>query len=101
MADRKHLLHVKSNVVETAEQYGIQDFLVTPKKPNAEDMLFGEIAVNYGKGGETLAIKNSNDEIITFVNENDFHEATEIISETFSYLDNKKLILQMLLVKLT
>lgn len=91
MADRKHLLHVKSNVVETAEQYGIQDFLVTPKKPNAEDMLFGEIAVNYGKGGETLAIKNSNGEIITFVNENDFNEASEIISETFSYLENKKI----------
>ena len=91
MADRKHLLHVKSNVVETAEQYGIQDFLVTPKKPNAEDMLFGEIAINYGKGGETLAIKNSNGEIITFVNENDFNEASEIISETFSYLENKKI----------
>ena len=80
MADRKHLLHVKSNVAETTDQYGIKDFSVTPKKPNTDDMLFGEIAVNYGKGVEALTIKNSENEIISFVNENDFNEANEIIA---------------------
>ena len=76
MADRKHLLHVKSNVVEKTRQYGIDNFLVTPKKP--VDLMYGEIAVNYGKGVEALTIKNSEDNVVAFVNENDFYEAGEI-----------------------
>ena len=98
MADRKHLLHVKSNVAETTKQYGINDFLVTPKKP--VDLLYGEIAVNYGKGVEALTIRNTEDNVVAFVNENDFHEAGEIAAdglateklereEAFNYLDNK------------
>ena len=98
MGDRKHLLHVKSNVAETTKQYGINDFLVTPKKP--VDLLYGEIAVNYGKGVEALTIRNTEDNVVAFVNENDFHEAGEIAAdglateklereEAFNYLDNK------------
>ena len=108
MADRKHLLHVKSNVAETAKQYGIDDFLVTPKKPvnpttgkaTDDTLLYGEIAVNYGKGVEALTIRNTEDNVVAFVNENDFHEAGEIAAdglateklereEAFNYLDNK------------
>ena len=33
---------------------------------------YGEIAVNYAKGGETIAIRNANDEIVTFPNSNTF-----------------------------
>lgn len=76
MADRKHLLHVKSNQAVKTKQYGIDDFLVTPKKP--VDLMYGEIAVNYGKGVEALTIKNSEDNVVAFVNENDFYEAGEI-----------------------
>ena len=80
MADRKHLLHVKSNVAETTKQYGINDFLVTPKKPvdpttgkaTNDTLLYGEIAVNYGKGVEALTIRNTEDNVVAFVNENDF-----------------------------
>ena len=89
MANRKHLLHVKSNVVEKAKQYGINDFLVTPKKPvdpstgkaTDDTLLYGEIAVNYGKGVEALIIRNTENNVVTFVNENDFHEAGEIITD--------------------
>ena len=89
MANRKHLLHVKSNVVEKAKQYGIDDFLVTPKKPvdpstgkaTDDTLLYGEIAVNYGKGVEALIIRNTENNVVTFVNENDFHEAGEIIAD--------------------
>ena len=89
MANRKHLLHVKSNVVETAKQYGINDFLVTPKKPvdpstgkaTDDTLLYGEIAVNYGKGVEALIIRNTENNVVTFVNENDFYEAGEIIAD--------------------
>ena len=80
MADRKHLLHVKSNVAETAKQYGIEDFLVTPKKPvdsttgkaTDDTLLYGEIAVNYGKGVESLTIRNTEYDVVAFVKENDF-----------------------------
>ena len=86
MADRKHLLHVKSNVAEKAKQYGIDDFLITPKKPvdsetgkaTDDTLLYGEIAVNYGKGVEALTIRNTEDNVVAFVNENDFYEAGEI-----------------------
>ena len=89
MADRKHVLHVKSNVAETTTQYGIDDFLVTPKKPvdsstgkaTDDTLLYGEIAVNYGKGVEALTIRNTEDNVVAFVNENDFHEANEIAAD--------------------
>ena len=115
MADRKHLLHVKSNVAEKARQYGIDNFLVTPKKPvdpttgkaTDDTLLYGEIAVNYGKGVEALTIRNTDDDVVVFVNENDFYEAGEITaaalatekkereeaefvtSNALTYLDNK------------
>lgn len=56
---RKKLLHLKSNVVEN----GI------PKLPTSNQIELGEIAINYGDGAETLAIKNSEDEIVTFSND--------------------------------
>ncbi len=115
MANRKHLLHVKSNVAEKATQYGINNFLVTPKKPvdpttgkaTDDTLLYGEIAVNYGKGVEALTIRNTDDDVVVFVNENDFYEAGEITaaalatekkereeaefvtSNALTYLDNK------------
>ena len=86
MAKRKHLLHVKSNVAEEAKQYGIDKFLVTPKKPvdpttgkaTDDTLLYGEIAVNYGKGVEALIIRNTEDNVVAFINENDFYEAGKI-----------------------
>ena len=92
MADRIHLLHVKSNVAEKAKQYGIDDFLVTPKNPvdsttgkaTDDTLLYGEIAVNYGKGVEALTIRNTEDNVVAFVNENDFYEAGKIASDALA-----------------
>ena len=89
MAKRKYLLHVKSNVAEKATQYGIDNFLVTPKKPvdpttgkaTDDTLLYGEIAVNYGKGVEALIIRNQENNVVAFVNENDFYEAGKIAAE--------------------
>lgn len=36
------------------------------KKPKAEELEYGEIAVNYSAGKEFLSVKNSKDEIVTF-----------------------------------
>ena len=49
---KKHLQHTRSSV--------------EGKKPTAENLLFGEIAVNYNADNEFLAIKNSEGEIVTF-----------------------------------
>lgn len=57
---RKKLLHLKSGVVNN----GI------PKLPTSDQIEFGEIAINYADGYETLAIKNSSNGITTFSNDN-------------------------------
>ena len=50
--------------------------------PNASDLLYGEIAVGYKKGTETLYIKNNNDEVIPFVN------AASALAEAELYTDS-------------
>lgn len=40
-----------------------------PKLPTPDQIDNGELVMNYATGVETLAIKNSNDEIVTFTNE--------------------------------
>jgi hypothetical protein len=50
------------------------------KRPTADKLINGEIAVNYLKGHETLTIKNTEEEIVGFVNENEFYDAQEIIA---------------------
>lgn len=52
----KHLIHAHSVVVTDG----------SPKLPDAERIEYGEIAVNYAEGYETLSIKNSNDDVVTF-----------------------------------
>lgn len=51
------------------------------KRPTADKLVEGEIAVNYLKGHETLMIKNTEDEIVGFVNENELYETQEIIAK--------------------
>lgn len=55
----KHLIHAHSVVVTEGN----------PKLPAASRIEYGEIAVNYAEGHETLSIKNSNDDIVTFSND--------------------------------
>ena len=56
--NRKQLLHIRSNQPNT-EGNG-------PKLPTSEQIEYGEIAINYLKDNETISIKNSADEIVTF-----------------------------------
>lgn len=56
MAQKRYCLkHLKSDVLIGGR----------PKLPTPDQLPYGEIAINYAKGHETLAIKNSQDEIIT------------------------------------
>lgn len=44
---------------------------VKDKKPNSNDIEYGEIAINYAKDSESLYIKNSNDEVINITEKSD------------------------------
>jgi hypothetical protein len=55
----KGFSHKKSSVIEN----GI------PKLPTAAQLELGELAINFADGYETLSIKNSNNEIVTFTND--------------------------------
>lgn len=61
MSKNWKLIHIKS------KQRGEDN--LSPKLPTSEQLEYGEIAINYGKDIETIAIRNENDEIIKFIPE--------------------------------
>ena len=61
---RKKLLHIKSRVANGSAEVGF-----TPKLPSPAQIDYGEIAVNYANGLETLAIKNDVNQIVSFSND--------------------------------
>ena len=66
---RKHLVHVKSNqtvTVGNVTSAKLPTITGTPQNPNADDIVYGELAVNYKKGYETISTRNDNDEIVEF-----------------------------------
>lgn len=55
--DKRHVIrNIRSNQVVDG----------SPKSPTAEQILHGEIAINFAKEHETLSLKNDNDEIVAF-----------------------------------
>lgn len=46
----------------------------SPKLPTSEQLEYGELAINYGDGIETIAIRNEKDEIIKFIPEKKVYE---------------------------
>ena len=93
----KHISHIKSQLTRdiipeefhgltpTADNSDAEGSspvkLNLAKRPTADKLVEGEIAVNYLKGHETLMIKNTEDEIVGFVNENELYETQEIIAK--------------------
>lgn len=77
----KKILHKRSNVVTDG----------SPKLPTADQLEYGEIAINYADGNETLSIKNSNNEIVTFVSKEQTPQANwnEADSNSPAYIRNK------------
>lgn len=71
---RRHLQNLRNKQNVDGKEWNEEGIKKEPKKPQPNDILYGEIAVNYGKGYETLFIKNSNDEIISFPNLNDIEQ---------------------------
>jgi hypothetical protein len=68
---KRHITHIKSKVVENN----------AAKLPAAADLEYGEIAVNYAKGHETLSIKNESGDVVTF-NTDTFYGTCTTAAET-------------------
>lgn len=75
MAKNWKLIHIKS------KQRGEDG--ISPKLPTSGQLEYGEIAINYGDGIETIAIRNDNDEIVTFIPE---HKVKEYIDKRIKEL---------------
>lgn len=69
---RRHLQHLRNKNYVIKEEEG--EIVKKGKQPKPDDLLYGEIAINYGKGYETLFIKNSENEVIPFPNFNDLEK---------------------------
>lgn len=66
MSQKWKLIHIKS------KQRGEDE--LSPKLPTSDQLEYGEIAINYGHGVETIAIRNDNDEIVKFIPEHKVRE---------------------------
>ena len=82
MAVRKHLIHMKSNQLMTGST-------TEPKSPNASDISYGEIAINYLKDKERIFIKNSDDEIVPFYSGKVIDDNEAVTAQALSDLDGR------------
>lgn len=75
MATIKKILLKKSNVVSNRQ----------PKLPTASDLDYGEIAINYAQGYETISLKNSANQIATLQNEVYVGSVTNAVNTTAKF----------------
>lgn len=66
MSVKAKLIHIKSK--QRGEDKN------SPKLPTSDQLQYGELAINYGDGIETIAIRNENDEIVRFIPEKKIYE---------------------------
>ena len=86
----EHIIHKNSSALVDGN----------PKLPTSGQLEYGEIAVNYAKDKETISLKNSNNEIVTFTSDkkldnyvtvSDFEEAMQVASAALNDLEATKL----------
>ena len=70
-----------------------------PKLPTSGQLEYGEIAINYAKDKETISLKNSNNEIVTFTSDkkldnyvtvSDFDDDSLVVASALNDLEEKK-----------
>lgn len=79
MAGNKIILNKRSSVVNDDG---------TPKIPTSDQLQYGEIAINYADGVETLSIKNSSNEIVAVHLRDDIAAAASALAAHQSRNDN-------------
>lgn len=80
MANIQSISHKKSAVVENG----------APKLPTISQLELGELAINFADGYETLSIKNNNDEIVTFTNDQYWKDKELVIAAALNDLKQNK-----------
>ena len=80
MISVEHIQHLNSQAVTT--DGGVM-------LPLHSEIEYGEIAINYKSDNETIAIKNSNDEIATFSSDTVRERENEVISSAINDLSNR------------
>ena len=81
---RNKIKLINSNVVvENANHMQV------PKLPDSSVLEYGEPAINYAKGFETISIKNSNNEIITFSSDAVFINLINALENRIDELENR------------
>ena len=81
MINVEHIQHLKSQAV-TIDGGGV-------KLPLPSELEYGEIAINYKSDNETIAVKNSNDEIATFSSDTVRERDNEAISASLNDLNDR------------
>ncbi len=81
MISVEHIQHLNSQAV-TTDGGGVM--LLLPS-----EIEYGEIAINYKSDNETIAIKNSNDEIATFSSDTVRERENEVISSAINDLNDR------------
>lgn len=85
----EHIIHKNSSALVDSN----------PKLPTSGQLEYGEIAINYAKDKETISLKNSNNEIVTFTSDkkldnyvtvSDFDENELIVSAALNNLEESK-----------
>jgi hypothetical protein len=70
-----------------------------PKLPSSADLEYGELAVNYAKGQETITLKNNDDEVVEFKSknyiDNTYYTKTEIDNMLYRYV-SEDMVKQMI-----
>lgn len=79
MADNKKVLNKRSMVINDDG---------TPKIPTPEQLEYGEIAINYANGVETLSLKNSDNEIVAIHLRDDISTAASALATHQARNDN-------------
>lgn len=81
------VLHLRSADVNKTSLYDIEDFIVEAKRPSADDLDKGAIAINYSSEDELIMIRNSKDEIVAFVSEKSFNDLVDIMVKLSASFD--------------
>lgn len=81
MKNIQAILHKKSAALA---QNGID-----PKLPKASQLEYGELAINFADGHETLSIKNSSNEIVTFTNDQYWKDKELVIASALNDLNSR------------
>ena len=85
----EHIVHKNSSAL--VDNY--------PKLPTSGQLEYGEIAINYAKDKETISLKNSNNEIVTFTSDkkldnyvtvSDFDDDSLVVASALNDLEEKK-----------